>query len=118
MSRRSTRIASQPTVTHYHTDGSITKFTYAEEVKYGYGPAIQHHVDGVGSSHGLRAKMHHINAAFTITLSRPDLLAHYPRFAATVHAKAMELIPQVPAGFTRTHVTLRRAIEMTSAGHP
>jgi hypothetical protein len=114
MSRRSTRIASQPTVTHYHADGSISKFTYLEEVKYGYGPAIQSHLDGCATSRGYRAKMHHINAAFTIALSRPDILAHYPRFAATIRAKAVGLIPQVPASFTRTHVTLRRAIEMTS----
>jgi hypothetical protein len=112
MPRRSIRIASQPTLTHYNRDGSISKFTYAEEVAYGYGPAIQSHLDGIKTSRGFREKMHHINACFTVALSRPDLLAHYPRFTRTVCAKALELIPQVPASFTRTHITLRRAIEI------
>ena len=117
MPRRSTRIAAQPTVTHYHADGSISKHSYAEEVAVRSGPTIQHHLDGIVSSRGLRAKMHHVNACFTFAISRPDLLARYPRFAAAARAKALELIPQIPVGFTRTHDTLRRTIEMIPANH-
>jgi hypothetical protein len=117
MSRRSTRIASQRTVTHYHKDGHITKVNQRDEILR-FAASIKYHLDGADTSHGLRAKMHHVNACFSIIASSPDMLARYPRFAETTKDKALELINQTPAGFTRAHVILRRAIEVVNTIHP
>jgi hypothetical protein len=113
MSRFSRRIASQPTITHYHADGSLSKVSRREEFAT-YAAQIKYHLDGVSACRGYHGKMHHVNACFSAALSRPDILARYPRFAETAMTKAQQLIQEVPPSFTRTHVILRRAIHVIS----
>jgi hypothetical protein len=113
MSRFSRRIASQPTITHYHADGSLSKVSRREEFAT-YAALIKYHLAGVENSRGYRAKMHHVNACFAAALSRPDILARFPRFAEIAMTKAQQLIQEVPASFTRAHIILRRAIHVIS----
>ena len=114
MSRRSTRIASQPTMTLYNRDGSIRKVNREDDFKMNYAPAIKFHLDEIDKCRNFRTKMHHVNACFTVAISRPDILSKHLRFTRIICAKALELIPTVPASFTRTHVTLNRAVEVTA----